>query len=215
MNKKCIFGLGCSMEEYAKVFEQLKCKPSVPICMGCGSTMRFHEDLLQMKCSLHCSKFRMLKFISLGFAQELDEYDASFAFRAVRDDEIRPTKSSTTYSKIQTNFIKNYFGVEAFDPLARLVTTFRRSKHEVVVADGNIEAVRSIFCKRLMRDRIKTEEYTAERKRHLEQASARCSCCRPCFAGGWRRRRHLSSRRIGETIASNHTVRSLQAEYGT
>ena len=105
MKKQCIFGQGCSKEEYAKVFEQFMCKPSVPMCMGCRNTMSSQEDPLRMQCSQNCTEFRMLKFISLS-AQELKEYDVCFANRAVRDDEIRPAKSSATYSKAQKDFIK-------------------------------------------------------------------------------------------------------------
>ena len=47
----------------------------------------------------------------------------------------------------------------------------RQSKFEVVVADGDVGQVRSFACKRLMRDWIKTEEYTAARERNLQQAA--------------------------------------------
>ena len=111
-------------------------------------------------------------------------------------------------AKYKRTSLKKYFGVEAFDPLARLVTTFRRSKHEVVVADGNIEAVRSIFCKRLMRNWITTvycrkEEAPGARctghslqaeyvtsTYHRRRRSRRSSCC--CRR---RNRRRLPARR--------------------
>ena len=119
-----VYGLGCSQEQYSAVFKQFKYKPSVPICMGCGNTMRFHEDPQRMECSQRCTcQSQMLHYISIEFAHKLDQYDACIAAnRKNRERQIFLTRGSASYNKIDCKHFREYFGIAARDPLAKSST---------------------------------------------------------------------------------------------
>ena len=132
-------------------FSQLEPKPAVPMCMACGNTRTFIPNPQRMECN-HKGKsdFQMLRFVSLEFTLEIDQYHALFCCAAVRTlqpSQIYPKESSTSYDKIPKQLIVNYYcgiKLEVFDPWAKSVAYFRESKYQTVKVEvnGDIEALR-------------------------------------------------------------------------
>ena len=83
------------------------------MCMACGNTRTFLPNPQRMECT-HKGKsdFQMLRFVSLEFTLEIDQYYAVFCcvtVRTLQPYQIYPKEPSTAYCKIPKELIVNYY----------------------------------------------------------------------------------------------------------